>query len=256
MRHQALAQRGGIETKQLIPWLLFLTVHFAADPVALGSTEPPVDHERYFFSDGPDAVDALITCEAQTTIFRTINFNLGVPVSELADHEAVVEEACRTRDRFLDEGFFSETGLYGFNDLLRRVVSKQRSCRLCTDLNDSQREQCTEAHFAAIDWMLGVGVDVNAGPLGTVLHDTVRLGNEEMFDFLLTRGADPHYRAPRADVLQHVAPNLESLPNTTPRSAIEYLELSLAELDEDQFPELAAAWRRMLTRAHEHSAAR
>ena len=256
MRLEALLRGSGIETNRLISWLLILTLLGAADRVALGATESQIDHQQYFLSDRHDAVDALITCEAQTTIFRTINFNLGVPVSELPDHEAVVEEACRTRDRFLEEGFFAETGLYGYNELLRLVVIKQRACRLCTDLNDAQGDQCTDAYFAAIDWLLGAGVDVNAGPLGTVLHDAVRVANEEMFDFLLSRGADPHYRAPRADVLQHVASDLESLPNTTPRSAIEYLQLSLAEFDEEKYPEVAAAWRRMLTRALEHSAAR
>ena len=234
----------------LISWLLFLTILCAGDRVAAQDWRD--DPDLYFMSGRADAVSALITCEAKTTIFRTINFNLGVPVTELPDHEAAVEEACRFRDQLLEDGFFAEAGLFGQNELLRHLVARQSGCRLSTDLSDAQREQCTDAYLAAVDWLLGVGVDINAGNLGTVLNDTITRRNEEMFYFLLSRGADPQYRAPRADVYLHVAPEVESLLNTTPRSAIEYLELSLAELDENEFPELAAAWRRMLARALEH----
>ena len=236
--------------------LLILAALFATERVALGAPDLQATPGWYYVGGRWDGVNILVTCTSKTTIFRTISFNLGVPVAESPEPEAEVEEACRIRDELLAAGFFNERTFFGQNDLLDRLVKGHQRCLYCTDLNDAQREHCSRAYFASIDWLLDTGVDIDGGQGGTVLSRTILELNEEMYYFLLSRGADPGYRPPQAFAYRNASPELEALVDTTPRSAIERLELYLSELDEAESPDLAAAWRRMLGRALGESSAR
>lgn len=205
----------------------------------------------YYVAGQYDSRNLLVTCEAETPIFRTTGFNFGFAPKEPILSSIEVYLACKTRDRLFEEGKFNETGLFGQKSALADVVERAAQCLSSTDLTSELISDCRDAHFDAIDWLLAQGVDINAGDLGTVLHYAIHNVDEEMFDFLVSRGADPHFYPPTSPVYAGAEDQLMEFVDTEPKSAVELLELQLATLDDSEFPEVVATLRRMLNTAND-----
>lgn len=222
---------------------------------ASGALEEENVPSWYYSSGRYDGVNILVTCEAGTTIFRSISFSFDTPVKEHSGSDAEVAMACRLREKLLEEGFFGNVSFFGFNDVMFGLVGRQNNCNYCRDLNEEQAEQCRQTYYSAIDWMLDNEADIDAGQLSKTLALTIQELNEEMFYFLLSRGADPHYVPPQIAAYANADEELKALVDTVPKSAAELLELHMARLDKREFPDTVAAWKRMLLRANNSGAA-
>ena len=199
----------------------------------------------YYVGGSYDLRNLLVTCEAASPIFRATGINSGIApeTPPLADIEVYL--ACKARDRLLPRRLFSQTGPFGQNKALNAIVERAPSCSSSDSLRAELIERCRQAHYDAVDWLLDQGVDINAGELGTILHTAIQQVDDEMFVFLLSRGADPRYRAPLATDDGSADEGPEEHMDAEPQSAVELLELQLTHLDESRFPDEAAALRRM-----------
>jgi len=205
----------------------------------------------YYVGGKYETRNLLVTCEAGTPIFRTTGFDFGVAPKEPILSPLEVYLACKTRDRLLENGRFEETGLFGQNSALTDVVQRATWCLSSRDLPAELVSPCREAHFDAIDWLLAQGVDINAGELATILHFVIFDVDEEMFSFLVSHGADPHFRPPASPVYGGAEDRLKELVDTEPKSAVELLEFQLANLDGSESPKIVAALRRMQNTANQ-----
>jgi hypothetical protein len=97
--------------------------------------------------------------------------------------------------------------------------------------------------------------DISVQELSKVLPWPIQELNEDMFYFLLSRGADPDYIPPQNPAYANATDGIKALVDTVPKSAVQLLELHIERVDEEEFPELEAAWRRMAKRANSSGAA-
>lgn len=186
-----------------------------------------------------------------TPIFRTTLFDLGKAAKEPILSALEVRLVCKGRDRLLEKGVFHESGIFGQNRALEGLIYGATLCLSSKDLTDELVSSCRGAHFDSIDWLLAQGVGINGGEIGTVLQNTIHELDEEMFGFLMSRGADPHYRPPASPVYAGADDRLKELVDTVPKSAVDLLEYYVSLPDASITTEYHAAQKRMLAAAYQ-----
>ncbi len=223
--------------------------------VALGILLKPAIQARvsWYYVGELQGHTLLVTCEANTPKFRAIGFDFddSQMLPPLSGIEVMLTCAARN---LLRERLVTETDMFGGTRALYDLVDSHGSCDGVRRRSKDFIDQCREAHHKAMDWMIANGADINSvsAGLGTPLHGTILELDEQMFNFLISRGADAYLRPP--EDTRNVDPALSALIDTTPpRTVVEELELQISRVDENEFPELVSAWQRMLARAEETS---
>ena len=197
----------------------------------------------YYLNGEIDGYALLKTCEAGTPVFSSVAFYYRGLSQFFYFPSLEVSIVCWARDEYADEIVSLTTSYDSTNEALRKLVDHHLSCTSSNFSPDIQ-EICKKAHFSSIDWLLVHGVDINAGKHGGVIQQTVHSVNESMFEFLISRGADP-----TIEPLGYKGNSSSSDPYG-PKTTIELIEMYIFN-SEYEFPKEVAAWKRMLELANE-----
>ena len=151
--------------------------------------------------------------------------------------------ACRAVEKYESDILADSNRLYGGNRTLTELVERVGWC-FHPSFSDTQIAVCEEKTYAAIDWMIEAGTNLNPPGECGYLPSTVLSMDEEMFAFLLSRGADPEHLCPPASTT--FGPGTEDLIDTKPKTVAQLLEALLDDYTDEERQTVVAGWTRML----------
>jgi hypothetical protein len=197
----------------------------------------------YFVGGRLSGDNLLVTCRTEDP-----RFNYGGGPWELDAEKPLFSSievflVCNTLEKHADS-IVAEKGTWDdrnptMNDLVEGVA--RCSHRM---FSPEETKTCKSAYFDSIEWLIRRGVDLNPSNSCGYLPSTVFSMDEKMFDFLLSRGADPNHLCPPKAA--QFGNGVEQLVDTQPKTIAQLLTALLSEYTDEERSTVVAGWVRML----------
>jgi hypothetical protein len=216
------------------------TIALVAALIVTTAVVGPYIYSRYNWyniDDGWNGYSLLLACHAGTPLFS--NVGMGFDAELISERTARLDSwiACKAIKKH-QALLVSDAHWDKNNKALTLLVSSYQGCN-DRRWAENQVAKCKSAMVDSIDWLLSNGVNINPDGGCGYLRDIASTSLDvDMFALLLSRGADPRIKCPRKDK-----------PSTT---ILEDLELFLSWQDDDEFPEVKAAYLEMIEMTNQH----
>jgi hypothetical protein len=191
-----------------------------------------------------DGANLLITCLSGSPKYLSIEF---VPPDKQVEEPFLAGLETWYACRMLEDNWQTIVGetnaLSGSNRTLDSLVRPTFGC-WHPNLSVPDKSRCTQSRFEAIDWMIERGAPISpVNSCGYLFAPALDM-NEEIFDFLLSRGADRDQTCPPKTT--KFGNGVEELVNTKPETVTEMLNSLLSEYSDKEKEVLVSGWVRML----------
>jgi len=197
----------------------------------------------YYLGDRLWGDNLLITCQTETPIFNYGGLSWETEAEEPFFSGLEVFLVCQTLERNIDVILAEKGQIYGGIRSLSDLVDGISGCghRM---FSPEETEVCATAYYDSIDWMIENGAEINPPDSCGYLPITVMTMDEKMFDFLLSRGADPNQLCP--PLVAEFGDGVESLIDTESKTVAELITALLSEYTDEDKATIVAGWVRML----------
>ncbi len=227
-------------------WQIVVIAIAAASCVGLIAWSKPYVEARlswYYLGDRLSGRNLLLTCLSEDPILKYGGTSHEARFDKLVLAKLEVFLACRTAGAYKDR-LVAQTRVFDkANTTVHDLVSQQSWCGH-PGFSDEQVGLCRDTTFEAIDWMIESGAALNPNNSCGYLHRAVQQMNEEMFNFLLSRGADPAQRCPPDSIA--FGDGVDSLIDTNSKTVSQQLTVLLSEYSDNEKNTLVSGWVRML----------
>lgn len=214
--------------------------------VAFALAKPTVDGRLSWYNIGSDLDGAhlLLTCLSKSPVFMYGDaYPLDKPLRQPILANVEVWYACQTAENRAESLVSAKSRLGDNNPTISSLITFYSQCYY-PRYTDEQTSNCSQSHFDAIDWMLDKGAPINPPMSCGYLHQAALEMNEDMFHFLLLRGANASQLCPHEGL--SFGPGTEQYLDTKPQTVAEKLASLLDGYSEQEKQSLVGGWTRML----------